>query len=329
MKDVLLPGSQRATSRFGYGTSGLHGGWSKRSSLALLEAAFDSGIRHFDTAPMYGLGAAEEVVGEFIARHRAQVTITTKFGLSSPRANILFRAARVVLRPIVSHLPRAKSQLVRAASALSRADVVPASARYSVPAMQASLEQSLRKLRCDGIDIFLLHEADAFDVTDDLRTALDNLVRKGWIGAWGLGSARSKIDRAVGAAQIQVPVVQFEWSVISNRLPVYPHSFTITHGVLKDCISWLKVRLASPRCRQVWSDKLNCDLADPAARAKLLLGSAAVANSEGIVLFTSKVPMHIRNVASVSEADEQNGKKFLLMLETVVGGKPLEGFEEP
>lgn len=277
---------------------------------------------------MYGLGAAEEVVGEFIARHREQVTITTKFGLYPPRSKNLFRAARIVLRPIVSRLPRAKARLVRAASALSAGEAVPAAARFSVPAMRASLEQSLRKLKCDRIDIFLLHEAEVVDINDDLRTALDDLVRKGWIGAWGLGSARSKIDSMVGTTQVQVSVLQFEWSVISDRLPVYPGSFTVTHGVLKDSIMWLKMRLASPRSRRLWSDKLNCDLADPAAMAKLLLGSAAATNPEGIVLFTSKVPAHIRNVASVSVADEQNGKKFLLMLETDMASKLLEGFGE-
>ena len=69
MKGILLLGSRRRTSQFGYGTSGLNGGWSRRSSLALLEAAVDSGIRHSDTAPLYGLGSAEDVVGEFLARH--------------------------------------------------------------------------------------------------------------------------------------------------------------------------------------------------------------------------------------------------------------------
>ena len=50
-------------ARLGYGTSGLHGGLSKRPSLRLLEAAFDAGVRHFDTAPMYGLGDSEAIGG--------------------------------------------------------------------------------------------------------------------------------------------------------------------------------------------------------------------------------------------------------------------------
>jgi aryl-alcohol dehydrogenase-like predicted oxidoreductase len=314
MKGVLLPGSRRRTSRLGYGTSGLHGGWSRRSSLALLEAAFDSGIRHFDTAPLYGLGSAEDVVGQFLVSHRGQLSITTKFGLSSPRSRVLFEVARGLLKPIVSRFPRAKSQLVRAVGAVSTAGAAPGLVRYSVPAMQASLEQSLRKLRCDRIDVFLLHEADAADINDDLRLALDAQVMKGSIGTWGLGSARPKIDRAIAATPLSFPVLQFEWSVASDRVPVYPGSFIITHGALRDSISWLRAKLEQPGCRQAWSAELGCDLGDSDSAARLLLGVAAAANPDGLVLFTSKTPAHVRKLASLGAADEQAGERFLSML---------------
>lgn len=314
VKEVVLPGSRRRTSRFGYGTSGLHGGWSRRSSLALLEAAFDSGIRHFDTAPLYGLGSAEDVVGQFLARHRGQVSIATKFGLPSPRSKALFEVARGLLKPIVSHFPRAKSQLVRAVGAVSAAGAAPGSLRYSVPAMQASLEQSLRKLHCDRIDVFLLHEADAADINDDLRLALEAQVKKGSIGTWGLGSARPKIDRAVAATPLSFPVLQFEWSAASDRLPVYPASFIITHGTLRDSISWLRAKLEQPGFQQAWSAELGVDLADPDSAARLLLGAAAAANPDGLVLFTSKTPAHIRKLVSLGATDEQAGKRFLSML---------------
>ena len=57
------------------------GSISRRESLRLLEAAFDAGIRHFDVAPMYGYGEAEGCLGEFLQRHRADVTVTTKYGI--------------------------------------------------------------------------------------------------------------------------------------------------------------------------------------------------------------------------------------------------------
>ena len=82
-------------SRLGFGTSGIMGAaLTSRGRLRLLDAAFDAGIRHFDTAPLYGLGLAEEVLGRFARRCRGDITLTTKFGLEPP-------AIPTPLRPVV------------------------------------------------------------------------------------------------------------------------------------------------------------------------------------------------------------------------------------
>jgi len=314
MKHVLLPGSQRKTTRLGYGTSGLHGGLSKRASLRLLETAFNAGVRHFDTAPMYGLGDSEAIVGEFLTRHRGQVSITTKFGLLPPPSKALFGIARTLLRPVVAPFPKVKSRLLRTMSAASVKSAPPANVRYSVQAMLTSLGDSLRALRCERIDLFLLHEAEGIDVNEDLRTALDDQVRKGFIGAWGLGSARTKIDRAVADADTPFAALQFEWSVRSARPPHYPGSFTITHGAIKDTIAWLQEALAQPQRRQASTRELKEAVADPRSLPKMLLGAAVASNPSGIVLFTSKVEAHIRDLASLSETNENAGERLVSLL---------------
>jgi D-threo-aldose 1-dehydrogenase len=317
VKQVFLPGDKRTTSRLGYGTSGLHGGWNKRASLRLLETAFDAGIRHFDTAPMYGLGDSEAIVGEFLARHREQVSITTKFGLLPPKSKAFFGIVRALLGPVVAPFPRVKSRLVSTMSAVSIQSAYSASIRYSVQEMLASLANSLRVLRCDRIDLFLLHEGEGIDVNEDLRTALDNQVRKGFIGAWGLGSARSKIDRAVVDAATPYPVLQFEWSVRSDRRPHYPGSFTITHGALRDTMAWLRKELAEPRWQQAL---MRETVTDSKSLPKALLGAALVANPSGTVLFTSKVESHIRDLASLSETNEDAGQRLLTLLSSLRAG---------
>ena len=310
MKHVILPAGERKTSRLGYGTSGLHGGLSKRASLRLLETAFDAGVRHFDTAPMYGLGDSEAIVGEFLAGHRGQVSITTKFGILPPKSKTLFGIARTLLRPLVAPFPRVKSRVVRTMRAVSVKSAPPANVRYSVEAMLASLGDSLRALRCDRIDLFLLHEAEGIDVNDDLRAALDNQVRKGLIGAWGLGSARTKIDSAVVDTFTPYAVLQFEWSVRSGRRPHYPGSFMITHGALKDAMAWLRKELAQRQQR----DGLKEAVADSRSLPKMLLGAAVSANPSGIVLFTSKVESHIRDLSSLSDKNENAGERLLSLL---------------
>ena len=62
----------RTTTRLGYGCSSLMGALGQKESLALLEAAYDAGVRHFDVAPLYGFGQAEGCLGEFLARHRGR-----------------------------------------------------------------------------------------------------------------------------------------------------------------------------------------------------------------------------------------------------------------
>ena len=58
----------------------------RRQSLALLESAFEAGIRHFDTAPMYGYGEAESCLWEFLSKHPGEMTVTTKFGIPSRKS---------------------------------------------------------------------------------------------------------------------------------------------------------------------------------------------------------------------------------------------------
>ena len=63
------------------GMSEFYGATDDAQSLATLEAAFDAGVRHFDTADSYGAGHNEELLGRFIKGKRAQLRIATKFGI--------------------------------------------------------------------------------------------------------------------------------------------------------------------------------------------------------------------------------------------------------
>src|SRR6059058_1826376 len=52
----------------------------------LLAAALDAGVRHYDVAPMYGLGLAEHEIGRFAHGRRDRLVIATKFGIEPSRA---------------------------------------------------------------------------------------------------------------------------------------------------------------------------------------------------------------------------------------------------
>src|SRR5260221_9042263 len=132
---VLVPGLSTASTHLGYGCSQLMGGITHRESVALLQTAFDSGIRHFDTAPSYGYGHAESVLGEALRSKRDQVTIATKFGIRPPRNRNLLGVARRVVLPAVRRIPGIKSRLSRAAGGLKgRSHFSPDELRTSIDA---------------------------------------------------------------------------------------------------------------------------------------------------------------------------------------------------
>src|SRR5262249_12584769 len=168
---------------------------------------------------------------------------------------------------------------------------------------------SLRKLRCDMIDVFLLHEADADDVSDELCYLLNGLVAEGSIGCWGLGSKRSNVDRVLSKLENNIPVLQFEWSILSCRLPHYPGSFTITHGALSS------LQLSAASFRRDLAHAIDTDLDEPGAWTRVLVSTALAANEEGIVLFTSRSQNHIREIASLTDkVSNSRGKSVLAFL---------------
>jgi D-threo-aldose 1-dehydrogenase len=159
--------------------AGLYAPVSGEAAAATLQAAWDAGIRAFDTAPHYGVGLSERRLGDFLAgRPRAEFVVSTKVG------------RRLV--PATGSVDGAEQ--FYGTPALSRVR------DYSAGGALRSLEDSLRRLRLDRADIALIHDPD-----DHMAEALD--------GAYP-ALARLRADGAVGAIGIgvnSVPVA--EWFV--------------------------------------------------------------------------------------------------------------------
>lgn len=307
---VRLGGDGRSTTRLGYGCSSLMGALGKRESLGLLEAAFDAGIRHYDVAPMYGFGAAEDCLGEFAAKHPGEITITTKYGIPPARHSSALGLARKLVGPVVRLLPQVKQRLARAAASMA----APAErATFTADQARESLERSLRALRVERIDVWLLHEVEAADLADDgLLRFLEDSVAAGKIGAFGAGSERHKVDLLLAEHPQYCRVLQFEWSVFDAAVTL-PGVFRIHHRALTDNFRLLHERLRGdvPRCRQ-WSEATGVDLADREMLANIMLKAALVQNPESIVLVSSKNPVHIqKNVAvAVDEKMQEPARRF-------------------
>lgn len=291
MRTLSLASTGRATTQLGFGCSSLMGATGRRTSLALLEHAFDAGIRHFDVAPMYGYGAAEGCLGEFLARHPGAITVTTKYGIAPPANQGLMRAARRAVGPVLKLIPSVKKRLAGAANAVTAAAP---KAPFTADAARASLENSLRELRTERIDLLLLHEAEANDLNDDdLLRFLENAVAEGKVGAFGCGSSADKIPALLAHKPAFCPVLQFEWSILDKPIDGLT-GFTLHHRALTANFADLREVLETKaEVRQRWTEAAGVDLSAPGMLASLMLKAALVENPGSVILVSSRNPAHI------------------------------------
>ena len=302
METVGLGTTGRTTTRLGYGCSSLMGALGRKESVGLLEAAYDAGVRHFDVAPVYGFGQAESCVGEFLATRRGEVTVTTKYGIPPATNPGLVGFARSLARPVVRALPGLKQRLSGVAGkALAGGE----KASFTAEQARESLERSLRELRTERVDVWLLHEVTADDLRsgDELLRFLEHSVAAGTIGAFGVGSERSRVEILAFKRPKFCGVMQFEWSVM-ERPVIGLEGFRIHHRALTENFRSLHSRMVADRAQcAVWSQEVGADLADKETLAELMLKAALVENPKSVVLFSSKSAAHMkRNVEVAGDA---------------------------
>lgn len=156
MEYTTLPNIKNKASRIGLGTwsigGSLWGGTNEQEAIETIRLALDKGINFIDTAPAYGKGASEIIVGKAIKKHgkRDQVILATKFGLNQETDNV-FRDSR-------------------------RASIL------------KEIEDSLRRLQVDYIDLYQVHWPDPTTPLSETAIALNELLHQGKIKAIGVSN---------------------------------------------------------------------------------------------------------------------------------------------
>jgi aryl-alcohol dehydrogenase-like predicted oxidoreductase len=191
METISIKGLDLPASRIGLGTWAI-GGWmwggtDEQQAIRTIHAALERGITLIDTAPVYGFGQAEEIVGKALhvagARHRA--VIATKAGLD-------WRDGKVF--------------------------------RNAAPARIAEeVEASLRRLKTDVIDIYQIHWPDSLVPLHETAAAMDRLRRDGKIRAVGVSNFTPRQMELFGKyapiATVQPPLNLFERAAERDVLP--------------------------------------------------------------------------------------------------------------
>jgi D-threo-aldose 1-dehydrogenase len=302
MRDILVPVVAVRMPVVGFGCSALTG-TSRKDALQLLGKAFDAGVRHFDVARSYGYGEAEAILGAFVKSRRAEVTITTKFGIQPPRLTSVLGMAVQMGRRFVRLLPSTRTFMQRRTQRLTRGGA------FSVKDARISLETSLRELDTDSIDFYLLHDyvVDSHSI-DDLVAFLRDAVRAGKVRSFGIGTGIGNVLRALEYQPVLCDVLQFENSVLTQnirRLPPRTVSdrFVITHGSVRSYRSVSSFLKADSSMAKDWSEKLGADCSQEDTISSLLLNYAVEANPHGLVIFSSMKPTRVtKNVKAVLES---------------------------
>ncbi len=303
LETIALPGSATQTTRVGFGCSNLLGDKTREMGLHLLETAYDCGIRHFDVARVYNFGDAEAIVGEFAANKRDRVTISTKFGLM-PREGVAKMKGPV---QIARSLMRSSSWIRK----LVRRNVknLTQKGQFDVATAQKSLEASLRALRTDYLDLYLMHECSAPDCTEEIYTFLEKAKQEGKIRAHGCGTAFGRVPAIVSEHPEFLPVVQFESRLTQPNVAAFKTmrppvtELVITHGAMNAAAA-VRARLSDdPVLKAHLEAQTGLDLLVGSNLYGFLLRYALLENAEGIVLFRAAAESRIR---STLEAMQKN-----------------------
>ena len=146
----------------------------------VLLAALDAGVTLFDTATLYGFGTNETLVGKVLKPHRAKFTLASKCGMQGVDVNRDGKLVRVI-------------------------DGRPAT-------IAKTLEDSLRRLQTDVIDLYYLHRWDKSVPIEDSVGALAEMVKKGHVRSIGLSEVSSTTLRQAHAVH-PIAAVQTEYSL--------------------------------------------------------------------------------------------------------------------
>jgi aryl-alcohol dehydrogenase-like predicted oxidoreductase len=181
MKSVKL--GELTVSQQGLGCMGMsefYGDTDEAAARETLETALGLGVTLFDTAATYGIGANEEFLAPFVKAHRDEITLATKFGIERRPEDPAYRGIRN-------------------------------DAGY----IRQSVEESLRRLGTDVIDLYYMHRRDPEVPFAESVGAMAELVAEGKVRYLGLSEVTGRELREAHAVH-PIAAVQSEWSLFSR-----------------------------------------------------------------------------------------------------------------
>ncbi len=187
------------------------GGSSEREAIGAIHAALDAGVTLIDTAPIYGFGASEEVVGKALAGRRDQAVVATKCGMvfNTSKGEDKFRTTALGL------------------SEFGHIDV----RIYNHPdSIRQEVDRSLGLLKTDRIDLYQTHWQDSTTPIADTMGVLLELKQAGKIRAIGVSNATvAQMDEYAVVGPLDSD--QERYSMLDRELEVEQLPYCREHNV--------------------------------------------------------------------------------------------------
>jgi D-threo-aldose 1-dehydrogenase len=294
---ITLP-NRHLTTALGFGSASLMRLPDAGDRQRLLDLAVDLGIRHFDTARLYGLGQVEAEIGALLRRHPGQLTVATKCGLGEAQPPSAAVQRQGGLRRLLKLAPGLRPLARRIyGSRLVRRD-------FSVAHCRRSLETSLVQLGLEAVDLLLLHEPGPADVVDPaMEASLQDWQRQGLIGGYGISGLAGPTlplwrQRPGLASQVlQWEDVMLDPQPLAQRPVMQAPQLSGRFGRIRRSLQPIQQAFAAvPQLQRHWSDRLNLNLAEPNALVAALLGAALAAYPADLLLFASTDPDRLRRI---------------------------------
>ena len=178
------------------------GGAERKDAVEAIRASYDQGVTSIDTAPIYGQGLSEDIVGEALTGiPRDKVQIMTKFGMrwDEKKGEFGFKSEDNSGRPLEIYKYAGKDSIIK------------------------ECEDSLRRLRTDHIDLYQIHWPDSTTPVSETMEAVETLLQQGKIRAAGVCNYNvalmEQAEKTLSLASDQVPFSMVHRDIEKELVP--------------------------------------------------------------------------------------------------------------
>lgn len=212
MNNKQLPGSEIMLSPITYGAFAI-GGWfwggaDEGDAIKAIEAAIDNGVTSIDTAPVYGMGHSETVVGNTVKGKRDQVQLLTKFGMvwDSKEGEFAFDTKDNDGNSVKVYKFNGKQSVIE------------------------ECERSLKRLQTDYIDLLQMHWPESTTPIEETMEALEILKQQGKIRAAGVCNCPVDLLKRANAV-LPISTNQVAYSMVNRGIEKAMVPFCLENGI--------------------------------------------------------------------------------------------------